>query len=137
MMLSINFNHTAWKSPEKPSHQYQLKTLQGVKISDLKGLYMSEILKAAQTLQQRSQEQSKAIKEIATKDFQGLRKHLQTHIKQSEKQITKDIDSMVAKAQEHQTNTTYSALMVFLLGLIFGSGLTLGVIVAIQKLNIQ
>ena len=98
---------------------------------------MSEILKAAQTLQQRSQEQSKAIKEIATKDFQELRKHLQTHIKQSEKQITKDIDSMVEKAQQHQTNTTYSALTVFLLGMIFGASLVVAVLFTIQKLNIQ
>lgn len=98
---------------------------------------MSEILKAAQTLQQKSQEQSKVIKEIATKDFQELRQHLKKHIKQSEKQIVNDINQMTNKAQQHQTKTTYSALTVFLLGLISGASLVMCVLFTMQKLNIQ
>lgn len=98
---------------------------------------MSEILKAAETLQQMSQDQSKAIKQTATKDFRELRQHLKKQIKQSEEQISNDMDDMVSKIQQNQTNTVYSALTVFLIGLIFGAILVVGILFAIQKLNIQ
>ena len=98
---------------------------------------MKTILNSAQEFEKQSSEQTKNIKNSVSKGFQQLDTHLTKHIKQSANTILSVIQEQNKQSQKAIQQATFKALPVFLMGIILGAALVVGVLFTLQKLNIQ
>ena len=98
---------------------------------------MSEILNSAKKLEQKSKEQSESIETTLNNGLQTLETHLAKRIKQSASTTVTAIKDHNQKNQQALEKASIKALPIFTIGLITGAALAVGVILAIQKLNIQ
>lgn len=98
---------------------------------------MNEILNSAKKLEQSSNQQTENIKNSVSKGFQQLETHLIKHIKQNAITTRNAIQEQNKQSQQAIETATFKALPVFLMGMVLGAALVVGVLFTLQKLNIQ
>ena len=98
---------------------------------------MKTILNSAQEFEKQSSEQTENIKNSVNKGFQQLETHLIKHIKQNAVTTRNAIQEQNKQSQQAIETATFKALPVFLMGIILGAALVVGVLLTLQKLNIQ
>ena len=98
---------------------------------------MNEILNSAKKFEEQSNKQTENIKNSVNKGFQQLETHLIKHIKQNAVTTRNAIQEQNKQSQQAIETATFKALPVFLMGIILGAALVVGVLLTLQKLNIQ
>lgn len=98
---------------------------------------MNEILNSARKFEEQSTKQTESIKNSVNKGFQQLETHLIKRIKQSASTTTNAIQEQNKQNQQTIEAAAFNALPVFLMGIILGAALVVGVLLILQKLNIQ